>query len=542
MRSVCLALLLAPASLVGQDPRSAAVDALFERWNSSESPGAAVAVVRADELLHLGTYGVRDVETRQPITADSAFYIASSSKQFTAACVLHLAAEGGLSVDDEVRKHVPELPDYGEPITIRHLLNHRSGLRDFFELMVVAGWDIDRKMDEDEVLRLICRQQALNFPPGSDFGYSNTGYFLLAEIVRRVSGSSLREYADKNLFEPLGMTRSTFKDDPELVIDEMAVGHEPTSSGYRARHTDFALVGSGGLYTMLGDLVRWQKNFKRAEWGGNLLEQMQTPQVLRVDQGRSPELGRYGFGLILREYRGERVVMHPGGSYGYQANLLRFPDQDLSIVILANASSVPASDLGFEIADIYLGPVLAAEPVASTGSGMRPGARIFRKRDGGDVLILSTRGDGTSRIATLSYKFEVVATGASTLRSLGSGLPVVAELTEGGRLEVRIEDQRPDVYEELALSRPDQEDEQRKLGEYASAELDASVRLIDKRGQLAIDDSEMAMPIPPFMTIDPNTAISDRGVQLDFVRDEGGEVTGMYLSTGRARRIFLTRK
>ena len=197
-----LLVLLAPAPLSAQESQSAQVDALFAQWDKGDSPGCAVAVARNGEVLHFGAYGVRDVDTGEPISRDSAFYIASSSKQFTAACIAHLAQAGKLSLDDDLRKHVPELPDYGETITLRHLLNHRSGLRDFLELMVLAGWDLDAANGEKEALELICRQKEINFSPGSDFGYSNTGYFLLAEIVRRVSGSSLREYAEENLFMP----------------------------------------------------------------------------------------------------------------------------------------------------------------------------------------------------------------------------------------------------------------------------------------------------------------------------------------------------
>ncbi len=180
--------------------------------------------------------------------------------------------------------------------------------------------------------------------------------------------------------------------------------------------------------------------------------------------------------------------------------------------------------------------------MAAEASGLRPGARIFRKPGSSEVLILSTRRDGTSRIATLSYKVEVVDAGPGKLASVGAGVPVTAELNDAGRLEVGIEGQQPQVYEEIALSRPDLEDEKSKLGEYASEELGASVQLIEKRGQLALDDSEMAMPIPPFMSITKDIAISDRGVQLDFVRDDAGRVTGMYLSTARASRIFLSKK
>ncbi len=161
--ALILSVLTSTGLLVGQDSRSVQVDQLFARWNGSDTPGAAVAVARGDEVLHIGTYGERDVGTGESITRDTAFYIASTSKQFTAACIAHLAQSGELSLDDDVRKYVPELPDYGDTITVRHLLTHRSGLRDFLELMIFAGWDMDAEHDEQRALQLICRQKDLNF-------------------------------------------------------------------------------------------------------------------------------------------------------------------------------------------------------------------------------------------------------------------------------------------------------------------------------------------------------------------------------------------
>jgi CubicO group peptidase (beta-lactamase class C family) len=247
--------------LVGQDSRSAQVDQLLAQWNGSDTPGAAVAVAREGEVLHIGTYGVRDVGTGEPITRDTAFYIASTSKQFTAACIAHLAQSGELSLDDDVRKYVPELPDYGDTITVRHLLTHRSGLRDFLELMIFAGWDMDAEHDEQRALALICRQKELNFRPGSDFGYSNSGYFLLSEIVHRVSGSSLREYAEEKVFAPLGMNHSAFKDDPDQVIE----------SGGGARADPFGVPGAA--YGVCSGGFWWAVHHPRrpAEVAGELL-------------------------------------------------------------------------------------------------------------------------------------------------------------------------------------------------------------------------------------------------------------------------------
>ena len=231
-----------PVLLTCVAPISAQSDTVAEFLTArytENAPGCAIAVVRDGRVIDTFVRGMADAGAGRKIDVDSRFYLASVSKQFTAACVYILAREGDLSLDDDVRKYVPELPDYGDVITVRHLIHHRSGLRGYLELMALAGMDLDAPHTTREALELVCRQQGLNFRPGSEFLYSNTGYLLLAVIVERVTGKSLRAFARDNLFGPLGMTDTDFRDEPAQEIERAVVGHDQTSTGFQPHPTKF---------------------------------------------------------------------------------------------------------------------------------------------------------------------------------------------------------------------------------------------------------------------------------------------------------------
>ena len=275
------------------------VDALFADWVDTDRPGAAVAVIRDGEIVHSNGFGMADLERGVPITVDSVFEIGSISKQFTAMCILLLEHDGKLSVDDDVRDFIPEMPSYEEPITLRHLLNHTSGIRDIETLFPLAGLSYLNEYPDAQQLDLITRQQALNFPPGEEYLYSNSGYLLLRLIVERVSGQSLREFAEERIFDPLGMTRTVFWERPRQIIPGRALAYSPREDGgwdYEVWHLGFQ--GPAGLYTTVGDLALWDANFYDNRLGGGaaLIEKMETPGVL--DSGEATD---YAAGLVVAQ-------------------------------------------------------------------------------------------------------------------------------------------------------------------------------------------------------------------------------------------------
>jgi CubicO group peptidase (beta-lactamase class C family) len=338
------------------------VDGLFAAWSQPDHPGCAVGVLRNGKMLYSHGYGLADIEHDAAITPATVFHVASVSKQFTAMAIHLLAEDGKLSLDDDVRKYLPELHDFGKTITIRHLLYHTSGLRDQWDLLLLAGWRMSDLITEQDILDLVWRQQALNFPPGAEHLYSNTGYTLLGIIVKRVSGRSLREFTDERMFRPLGMGHSQFHDQYWSLVKHRAVSYiplpDPEQQGYRSIALSYSNVGATSLFTTVEDLARWDENFYSGRVGGKeLLARMLAKGV--VNDGS--ELA-YASGLMIGDYRGLKVVEHSGGDAGFRAQLTRFPDQHFSAIVLCNAGEADTWLLSRKLADIYLADELGPAP------------------------------------------------------------------------------------------------------------------------------------------------------------------------------------
>ncbi len=337
------------------------VDAVFARWTPS-TPGCAVGVSRKGTPVLRKAYGMADLEHDIPNTADTIFEAGSVSKQFTAAAVLLLARDGKLSLDDPARKHVPELPDYGTPLTIRHLLQHTSGLRDWGEVAGIAGWPrTTRVHTHAHVLDILRRQKALNFTPGTQYSYSNSGYNLAAIIVSRVSGKSFAEFSRERIFEPLGLTRTSWRDDYRRVVKGRAIAYAPAAGGYRADMPLEDVHGNGGLLTTVGDLLKWNQNFAAPTIGDEAFLKLQQQPGTFTD-GKPHQ---YAMGLFVRPYRGVPEVSHSGSTAGYRAHLTRFPQQEhLSVAVLCNVSTGAATQYAMAVADMYLPANLPPVPAA----------------------------------------------------------------------------------------------------------------------------------------------------------------------------------
>jgi CubicO group peptidase (beta-lactamase class C family) len=345
------------------------VDALFARWNRPGRPGAVVAVIRDGKVVLGRSYGMADLERGVAMSPAAAFFIGSMSKQFTAFAIQLLARDGKLSLDDDIRTYLPDVPDFGTKITIRHLLHHTSGLRDYFDLMAMAGRRMDDVIAEDTALALIGRQQALNFPPGQAWEYSNTGYLLLGRIVQRVSGKPLPEFARERIFAPLGMTHTVFQHDYGSLVPGRALPYLPSErGGYQNVAVSVATTGDGGVLTTVGDLALWDRNFYDGRVGGmDVVRQMLATGVL--NDGNPIE---YASGLFVRTYRGLRLVEHGGSITGYSAQLWRFPDQRLSVMVLANTADMDTDRMVSELADIYLGATPGIQPATPTAPEQTP--------------------------------------------------------------------------------------------------------------------------------------------------------------------------
>ena len=335
------------------------VDRLFVAWDKPDSPGCALAVIKDGKVIHKRGYGSANLEYDIPITPSTVFHVASVSKQFTAFAVTLLANQGKLSLDDDIRKYLPEVADFGKTITIRHLIHHTSGLRDQWELLAMAGWRLDDVITKEHILKMVRHQKELNFEPGREHLYCNTGYTLLAVIVERITGTSFREFTEANIFKPLEMTTTHFHDDHQMIVKNRAYSYSAQGrGGFRLSALNYANVGATSLFTTVEDLAKWQNNFDGGRVGGApVIEQMLQQGVLN-----SGEKIPYAFGLVVGKYKGLNVVEHSGGDAGYRSHVMRFPDQKLAVVILSNLGTFNPTGMARQVADLYLADQLKPEP------------------------------------------------------------------------------------------------------------------------------------------------------------------------------------
>jgi CubicO group peptidase (beta-lactamase class C family) len=351
--------LAAPVS--GQDPTNQQIDSVFAEFDRPGSVGCALGVARNGEFLDKTGYGYANLDWDIPITATTVFYVGSVSKQFTAAAIVLLSQEGRLSLDDDIREFLPEMPAYDLPVTIRHVIHHTSGIPDMYRVMTENGLTTWNRFSREEALELLSHQE-LDFPPGERYQYSNGGYFALSMIVERASGKTLREYTQEKIFEPLGMSDTHFHDDPVHIVERRAMSYmEKIEEGkeieyYQSYQGNFALPGAGGLYTTVEDLLKWDRNFLDNQLGDStFLDIMHTKGVLN-----SGEVLDYAFAIREDEHRGLKTLGHTGSFMGFKAYYIRFPEQRFSTWVLCNMGQIVPQELGLTVAELYLGNQMTA--------------------------------------------------------------------------------------------------------------------------------------------------------------------------------------
>jgi CubicO group peptidase (beta-lactamase class C family) len=340
------------ATTRAQDKKGVAVDEVFADLAKPGSPGCALAVARGGKIIYEKGYGLANIEENVNITPQSVFDIGSTSKQFTAASILLLEKQGKLSIHDDIRKYLPEIPDYGHKITILNLLNHTSGLRDYLTLFELAGINTDSVTTDEDALAIIANQKALNFEPGSEWLYSNSGFFLLSVIVKRASGKTLAAFAAENIFAPLEMKHTVYRDDHTQIVPNRALAYDAKEQeeGYSINVSYFEQTGDGAVHTSVEDILKWDENFYSGRVGGTeFLAELQ--ESTKLNSGKSVN---YAKGLAVGKYRGLGIVEHGGSWGGYRAQLLRFPEQHFSVACLCNLGNAGPEKRALRVADIYL--------------------------------------------------------------------------------------------------------------------------------------------------------------------------------------------
>ena len=338
-------------------PSNPDVDAVFADLDRN-GPGAAVGVLLNGEVVHRAGYGIAHLDHGVPITAETVFDIASISKQFGAMSALLLEAEGKLDLDEDVRAYVPELPDFGVRITPRHLIHHTSGIRDWVHVMDLSGVERSDVISFEKILRMLFEQRAVNFPPGSEHAYSNTGYNLLARVIEAGSGMTFREFTKQRIFEPLGMSHTHFSDDHLEVVPGRAESYSPVAegAGFQRQPNQLTALASSSLNTTIDDFIRWMRNYQTGEVGGeDIVRTMLAQGVLT-----SGDTLAYAHGLTVGAYRGLSNFGHGGSWAGYRTNFVRFPEQDLSIAVFCNVSDCDPAGRALRVAEVYIGALMDA--------------------------------------------------------------------------------------------------------------------------------------------------------------------------------------
>ncbi len=526
----------------------AQIDAIFKEWDSTTAPGAAVAVIRHGNMVFEKGYGVANLEYGIPIRPETIFHVASVSKQFTAMAVVVLESDGKLSVDDDVRKYLPELPDYGQKITIRNLLQHSSGIRDQWQTLALAGWSLEDVITQDQILRLLFRQKELNFPPGTAHLYSNGGFTLLAEIVTRVSGKPFPQFCAERIFNPLGMSRTHFHQDLTQLVPGRAYSYQDEGKSYVAAPLNYANVGATSLFATAGDLVRWLDNFRTSKVGGAAaVSRLQEPCVL-ADGSRFD----YGLGLGLGSYRGLPILWHNGGDAGYRSDVIWFPKQELGVAVLGNAANLYAEGKAQKVAAVFIGDEMkaaeakqekaerkfvAADPKQLeqyVGTYPLPFVpQVFR------VFMENGKLWGPDRKGT-HFELRPVAPGKFYMGEIKGDIEFVQKPGDG--MKIRILQPGSIVEGWRVAADPAETDLLPYTGAYWSDELETQYTFFVRDGTLFglhVRHGEFAL-VPVFR--DYFTSGEWFTPTLRFLRDDTGHVTGVRMGGGRVVGVLFTRK
>ena len=549
---ICL-LLVGGMSYTVPDTFTDQVDRIFAEWNTTGSPGCALAVVKDGRIVYEHGYGMANLELSVAITPQSVFDIGSVSKQITAMAIVLLVQDGKLLLDDDIRQSLPEISDYGSKITIRNLLHHTSGLRNYTDLFDLVGIpEADLTTDRD-AMDLIVRQRGVNFKAGEEFLYSDTNFFLMSQIVKRVTGQTLRQFAQERIFGPLGMTSTHFHDDHTMIVPRRATGYAPQKGGgFEIDMSDFEQVGDGSVMTTVEDLSKWEQNYEHAVVGGpEAIRQLTTPGTLNNGQSIP-----FGMGLFIDHYRGLNWHHHGGEWVGYRAALSRFPDQHFATLITCNCvGSMSPMTMAKRVADVYLASEFAtAEKAGSPHSGPavpattlmqyagtywsqeKGGLRKFMVRDG--KLVMEAPGITYDMVPVGEGRFEAGEPDSEhkdkyVFRTAGTGSALLQlEAWKGGA---------PTTYE--AVKGP--VTEASRLADYAGAftndELRATWTFVVQNGKLIrqqwmTEDEELE---PAFFDGFIGE-LSEGQFLIHFNRDRANHVNGFDVSTDLVRPMKFT--
>ncbi len=548
MKKLLIGTLVVAAAFCAEDDRGKRIDDILQQWNKPDMPGASVAVIQDGKLAYQKGYGAANLEYGIAITPDTVFHVASVSKQFTAMALVLLEQEGKLSLEDDIRKYLTELPDYGHKIAIRNLLQHTSGIRDQWQTLALAGWRLDDVITQKQILRMLFRQKELNFEPGTRHLYSNGGYTLAAEIVARVLGKPMPQFCDERIFQPLGMTRTHFHDDHRRIVRDRAYSYEKARDGFQASPLNYANVGATSLFTTAPDLTKWLDNFRDPKVGGpKAIARLEERAVL--SNGNKID---YALGLATGEYRGLHTISHGGADAGYRSFVLWFPDQQVGVAVLSNLASFNTAGIANKIAEVYLEPKMTAQaekpkPAARKYITLEPGALdqyagtyrldmglvTMTVKDG--KLMGAPQGQPQAELKPIAAgKFYVEQIDGEVQFTPKPGGNMSMKLTSGGGMNAE--------GDRVKITPFDSADLPQYAGAYWSDELETQYTIVLKEGKLVADHAHHGE-----IALTPLAKDQFRGAtfftqEVNFVRDGAGRVTAMTIGGGRVAAVKFARR
>lgn len=524
------------------------IDRIFERWNTGRTPGCAVGVAQRGQVVYTQGYGYANLEYGVRITPDTVFESGSVAKQFTAGAVALLVLDGKLSLDDPIRKYVPEVPDFGTPIRIRHLLSHTSGLRSQWPLLTLAGRPPGSAVHSvAEIVELVSFQRELNFKPGDEYLYNNTAFTLLTVVVERVSGQPFAAFCRDRLFKPIGMPKTHWRDDFTHIVQGRATAYRAVGAGgFRSFPSFTNVIGNGGLLTTIGDLLRWNDHLDHPRVGGQAwAEMLQTPA--RLNDGSV--LG-YAFGLVVQDYRGVREVGHGGSTAGYQTYVMRMPDERLSVAVLCNTTGTNPAAYAHQVAEIMLdGRLKPPARVAATAVPPDTLGRLagtYRNRTT-DALVRLTW-DKDRKVLSAAGQ-ELVPTGSGVLSSAdggrtftldsGAGAPGWPSVGPPVSVTERGGSGKPVTWHYEAPFTPTPAQLEEFEGAYLSDELAVTYAVLRTDDDLVIRfRPAQLVPLTPVFA----DGFEGGGNTYRFTRDAGGRIDGLRIYAGRARHVRFVRQ
>lgn len=527
------------------------LDSLFQQWNVPNYPGGVIGVMRDGKPVFLKSYGLASLEYLVPNSTETKFNIASVSKQFTAMAIVLLQQQGKLSLDDDIRKHLPEIPDFGDIVTIRHMLQHTSGLRSFHALLALAGWRGDDSRTNEDLYRLMKNQKDLNFEPGDQYNYCNTGYILAAKIIENITGEKFPVWMKRNIFEPMGMINTYVEDQYNRVVPNNATSYYNTGDSFNRAVEYWGYVGSGNMHSTVNDLLKWLNNYHTPTSGWEAAFEMMRTQ----NNFNNGELNDYALGIGINDFNELQRIQHGGSIGGFRSFVCTYPEQKLNIAVLTNFSSANPFAIANQVSEIILGdtmikkdvnqePKMHLETIKLSSKTLQQFEADYWNNTDNYKRKIYLKDDTLRYYRSENSESPLVPIGKSEFQMINVSEDIIVKFEKKNDAQIMrltINDEKPSIFERFEFS-PSTIDELSKYnGAYYSPELMSSY-------YISVNDTALTYHHPHHGTFELEEVKDDIFTSLwplnfiEFQQDDRGKITGFMVSNGRVMNLWFEKR